>query len=59
MQIFYFLAVLLGPLVKLLYSFIGNYAGTMVVATIVIKLVLFRCPSISRNPPPRWPCSSR
>ena len=41
MQIFYFLAVLLGPLVKLLYSFIGNYAGTMVVATIVIKLVLF------------------
>lgn len=41
MQIFYFLAVLIGPLVKVLYSFIGNYAGTMVVATIILKLLLF------------------
>lgn len=41
MQIFYFLAVLLGPLVKILYSIIGNYAGTMVVATIIIKLLMF------------------
>ena len=41
MQIFYFLAIILGPLVKLLYTFIGNYAGTMIVATILIKLAMF------------------
>ena len=41
MQIFYFLAIILGPLVKLLYTFIGNYAVTMVVATILIKLAMF------------------
>lgn len=41
MQIFYFLAIILGPLVKLLYTFIGNYAGTMIVATLLIKLAMF------------------
>ena len=41
MQIFYFLAIILGPLVKLLYTFIGNYAGTMIVATILIRLAMF------------------
>ena len=41
MHIFYFLAIILGPLVKLLYTFIGNYAGTMIVATILIKLAMF------------------
>ncbi len=41
MQIFYFLAIILGPLVKLLYTFIGNYAATMIVATILIKLAMF------------------
>ena len=41
MQIFYLLAIILGPLVKLLYTFIGNYAGTMIVATILIKLAMF------------------
>ena len=41
MNFFYFLAVILGPLVKLLYTFIGNYAGTMIVATILIKLAMF------------------
>ena len=41
MQIFYFLAIILGPLVKLLYTFIGNYAVTMIVATILIKLAMF------------------
>ena len=41
MQIIYFLAIILGPLVKLLYTFIGNYAGTMIVATILIKLAMF------------------
>ena len=37
----YFLAVLIGPLVKILYSFIGNYAATMIVATLILKLLLF------------------
>ena len=32
MQILYFLAILIGPLVKVLYNLIGNYAVTMVVA---------------------------
>ena len=41
MQIFYFLAIILGPLVKLLYTFIGNYAVTMIVATLLIKLAMF------------------
>ena len=41
MNFFYFLAIILGPLVKLLYTFIGNYAGTMIVATILIKLAMF------------------
>ena len=41
MQIFYFLAIILGPLVKILYNFIGNYAATMIVATLIIKLLLF------------------
>ena len=41
MQIFYFLAIILGPLVKVLYNLIGNYAATMIVATLIIKLLLF------------------
>lgn len=41
MQILYFLAIILGPLVKVLYNFIGNYAATMIVATLIIKLILF------------------
>lgn len=41
MQILYFLAILIGPLVKVLYYLIGNYAATMVVATIILKLLLF------------------
>ena len=41
MQILYFLAILIGPLVKVLYNLIGNYAATMVVATIILKLLLF------------------
>ncbi len=41
MQILYFLAILIGPLVKVLYNLIGNYAVTMVVATLILKLLLF------------------
>jgi len=41
MQIFYFLAYLIGPLVKVLYSFIGNYGVTLIVSTILLKLLLF------------------
>ena len=41
MNFMYFLAILIGPLVKILYSFIGNYAVTMVVATLLLKLLLF------------------
>ena len=41
MSFMYFLAVLIGPLVKILYSFIGNYAATMIVATLILKLLLF------------------
>ena len=41
MQIFYFLAIILGPLVKILYNFIGNYAATMIVATLILNLLLF------------------
>ena len=41
MQILYFLAILIGPLVKVLYNLIGNYAATMVVATLILKLLLF------------------
>ena len=37
MSFMYFLAVLIGPLVKILYSFIGNYAATMIVATLILK----------------------
>ena len=37
----YFLAILIGPLMKVLYSFIGNYAVTIIVATIIMKLLLF------------------
>ena len=40
MSFMYFLAVLIGPLVKILYSFIGNYAATMIVATLILKLLL-------------------
>ena len=29
MNFMYFMAILIGPLVKILYSFIGNYAVTM------------------------------
>ena len=36
MQILYFLAIILGPLVKVLYNLIGNYAATMIVATLII-----------------------
>ena len=41
MQFLYFLAILIGPLVKVLYNLIGNYAVTMVVATLILKLLLF------------------
>ena len=41
MSFMYFLAVLIGPLVKILYSFIGNYAATMIVATLILKQLLF------------------
>ena len=41
MNFMYFLAILIGPLVKILYSFIGNYAVTIIVATIIMKLLLF------------------
>ena len=41
MQILYFLANLIGPLVKVLYNLIGNYAATMIVATLIMKLLLF------------------
>ena len=41
MNFMYFLAILIGPLVKILYSFIGNYAATMIVATLILKLLLF------------------
>lgn len=41
MNFMYFLAILIGPLMKVLYSFIGNYAVTIVVATIIMKLLLF------------------
>ena len=41
MSFMYFLAILIGPLVKILYSFIGNYAATMIVATLILKLLLF------------------
>lgn len=41
MQIFYFLAIVIGPLVKVLYNLIGNYAATMIVATLILKLILF------------------
>ena len=37
----YFLAILIGPLMKVLYSFIGNYAVTIIVTTIIMKLLLF------------------
>ena len=41
MNFMYFLAILIGPLVKILYGFIGNYAVTLVVATLLLKLLLF------------------
>ena len=41
MNFMYFLAILIGPLMKVLYSFIGNYAATMIVATLILKLLLF------------------
>lgn len=41
MQFLYFGAILLGPLMKILYDFIGNYAVTMIVFTILIKLATF------------------
>ena len=41
MNFMYFLAILIGPLMKVLYSFIGNYAVTIIVATIIMKLLLF------------------
>ena len=41
MQFLYFLAILIGPLVKVLYNLIGNYAATMIVATLILKLLLF------------------
>ena len=41
MNFMYFLANLLGPLMKLLYGFIGNYGITIIVATVVMKLLLF------------------
>ena len=47
MQILYFLAILIGPLVKVLYNLIGNYAATMVVATIILKLL-----ALSAGDPP-------
>src|SRR5699024_1936485 len=40
-QFLYFLAILIGPLVKVLYNLIGNYAATMIVATLILKLLLF------------------
>ena len=41
MNFMYFLAILIGPLMKVLYSFIGNYAVTIIVATIIMKPLLF------------------
>ena len=41
MNFMYFLANLLGPLMKLMYSFIGNYGITIILATIVMKVLLF------------------
>lgn len=41
MQFLYFLAIVIGPLVKVLYNLIGNYAVTMIVATLIMKLLLF------------------
>ena len=41
MQFLYFLAIIIGPLVKVLYNLIGNYAVTMIVATLIMKLLLF------------------
>ena len=35
MQFLYFLAIVIGPLVKVLYNLIGNYAVTMIVATLI------------------------
>lgn len=40
MNIFGFLAVILGPLMKLLYGVIPNFAITMIVFTVLINLVL-------------------
>ena len=37
----YFLAILIGPLMKVLYGFIGNYAVTIIVATLIMKVLLF------------------
>ena len=58
MNFMYFLAILIGPLMKVLYSFIGNYAVTIIVATIIMKLLLSHWRSTSRNPRLRCRCSS-
>ena len=58
MSFMYFLAVLIGPLVKILYSFIGNYAATMIVATLILKLLLFPC-RLYPSPSPRDPKTGR
>lgn len=41
MNFMYFLAILIGPLMKVLYGFIGNYAVTIIVATLIMKVLLF------------------
>lgn len=41
MDFLYFAAVVLGPLMRVLYNFIGNYAVTMIVFTVLIKLISF------------------
>ena len=47
------------PLVKILYSFIGNYAATMIVATLILKLLLFPLSIHQQKSTARCPCSSR
>ena len=39
MNFMYFLAILIGPLMKVLYSFAGSFE--IIVATIIMKLLLF------------------
>ena len=58
MSVFGFLAVILGPLMRLVYQLIPNFALTMIVFTIILRVAMLPLAISSRNPPQKCRCSS-